>query len=754
MTSENEFRGRIGATYQDSEPDWPTPPSSHDGRSPNVLLVLLDDTGFGNLGCFGSTIDTPNIDSLADGGLRYSNFHVTPLCSPTRASLLTGRNHHTVGMGNIANYHDIGYPSQRALVTRHAATLAEMLHEEGYATFALGKWHLNPSEHNSAAGHRDGWPLQRGFDRYYGFLPGSTDQFYPELTYDNHPVYSPKTPEEGYHVTEDLVDHAIEFINDQQSIYPDAPFFMYFAPGAMHYPHQAPKEYIDKYRGRFDEGWDVIRERYFQRQLELGIIPADTELAPRNPEVKPWVELGENERRFMCRLQETWAGFLDHTDAQIRRLIDHLRQTGQLDDTVIVLTADNGTSQNGGPYGVAKAGPSSTRNATNAGLTLGGAIGRPDAEEDFDAIQAELDDIGGPKSYADIPWGWAQVGNTPLRWYKQDTHGGGVRVPLIIHHPSRIEDAGGVRNQFHHVSDIAPTILEMVGVQPRTSYRGYDQIPISGTSLAYTYTQPDVPSEKPIQYFEVIGNRGLWIDGWKAVTRHEPGDDYDTEGWELFHLDEDFAETRNLAALEPERLRRMIDLWWIEAGRYGVLPLDDRSFEKAGPSRHPGAYHETSNYRFVSPGAHVPAALGPQLRAGDWKLAADVELDGPETEGVIYSHGSFTDGFSLFVQSNRLVLAHKASGSLTVGRSSASLPDGRTVIGLTFAYTSDAGATATFTIDGAEAGVTRIPAVMKASRVGGVDIGKDVLAPITDLYDAPFAFTGTIYSVDIRVETD
>ena len=752
MATEEPFQGRIGVTYQDSTSDWPAPPPTCDGQSPNVLIILLDDTGFGNLGCYGSTIETPNIDALAEGGLRYSNFHVTPLCSPTRASLLTGRNHHSVGMGNIANYHDTGYPNSRALVSRHAATLAEMLREEGYATFALGKWHLNPSEHNSAAGPRDGWPIQRGFDRYYGFLPGSTDQFYPELTHDNHPVYPPKTPEQGYHLTEDLVDHAIEFVNDQKSTYPDSPFFMYFAPGAMHYPHQAPKEYIDKYRGRFDDGWDAIREQYFQRQIESGLIPSNTKLSPRNPGVKAWDELDHNEKRFMCRLQETWAGFLDHTDAQIDRLVNHLREIDQIDNTVIMLTADNGTSQNGGPYGVTNAGPSSTRNATNQGQTLGEAIGRPDPEEDFDAIQTTLDDIGGPKSYADIPWGWSQVGNTPLRWYKQDTHGGGVRVPLIVHYPSGIGDAGGVRNQFHHVSDIAPTILEMAGVKPRSSYRGYDQMPISGTSLAYTYADGDGLTEKPIQYFEMIGNRGLWFDGWKAVTRHELGDEYSSEEWELYNLGQDFSETNNLAETEPERLRKMIDLWWTEAGRYGVLPLDDRSFEKSGPSTRPGAYHETLSYHFASPNVHIPAALAPQLRRGDWALTADIEISGIDTEGVIYSHGSFMDGFSLFVQARRLCLVHNSSGAATIGRASEALPDGRINVGLSYERASDRGGAFTFTVNGEGVGGANVPDEMRASRVGGVGIGRDELAPITDLYDAPYAFTGVIHSVDIRVE--
>ena len=383
----SEFHGRIGTTYKDSEPDWAEEKTPRD--APNVLVILLDDTGFANLGCYGSTIETPNMDALAANGLRYNNFHVTPLCSPTRASILTGRNHHAVGISTITGFGDSGFPNQRGQVSRHAATLAEMLGEEGFATFALGKWHLNRSADYSAAGPHDEWPLQRGFHRFYGFLSGGTPQFYPELTYDNHAVTPSRNPSEGYHVTDDLVDHAIEFVNDLRYSRPETPFFMYFAPGAMHYPHQAPKEFVDKYRGHFDEGWEVLRERYFERQIELGIIPEGTRLPPMNPGVQRWESLSENEKKFVCRLQEAWAGFLEHTDAQIGRLLEHLRMIDQLDNTVVILTADNGMSQNGGPYGVMNIGASPMRHATNDGRTLGEKQGRPPPEEDFDAIQEE-----------------------------------------------------------------------------------------------------------------------------------------------------------------------------------------------------------------------------------------------------------------------------------------------------------------------------------------------------------------------------
>ena len=743
MASSDTSRGRTGTTYKDSEPDWSSPDSKR--HLPNVLVVLLDDTGFGNLGCYGSMIETPNMDALAADGLRYNNFHVTPLCSPSRASLLTGRNHHAVGISTITGHGDAGFPNQRGRISPHAATLAEMLSEEGYATFALGKWHLNPGTHNSAAGPHREWPLQRGFDRFYGFLPGATDQFFPELTYDNHPVPPPKTPAEGYHLTEDLVDHAIEFVNDLDAIRPKTPFFMYFAPGAMHNPHQAPKAYIDKYRGRFDAGWDVVREQYYQRQIELGIIPGNTRLPPRNPGVQPWDALSEPERRFVCRLQEAWAGFLEHTDAQLGRLIEHLRATGKLDNTVVILTADNGTSQSGGPYGVMNLGPNPRRNAANDGRTVGERLGRPVPEENFDAIQEKLEDIGGPHSYTDIPWGWAQVGNTPLRWYKQDTHAGGVRVPMIVRYPNGISDKGGIRNQFHYVTDVTPTVLELLQVEPRSSYRGYDQMPITGTSFAYTFSEADCATRKPVQHFEMTGNRGLWCDGWMAVVRHERDDDYDTEKWELYHLDEDFSESNNLALAEADRLERMIDRWWAEAEHYGVLPLDDRLGGRAQPRP------RSSTYRFVPPLARVASKQSPALDAGDWMLTADVEIVGRKTEGVIYAQGKSLDGFALFVQGGTPCCVYSALGEAVFCRSTTPLEPGRQTLAVRFQRSGEQ-ATITLMANGSESGSIVIRDAGRTSKMRGVDVGKNRHSPITDVYEAPFPFTGVIHSVEVRAE--
>ena len=422
-------------------------------------------------------------------------------------------------MRSLSNF-DSGYPHMRGHITNHAATVAEVLRDEGYATFAVGKWHLCAMDNASAAGPYDQWPCQRGFDRFYGFLEGETDQFHPELVYDNHSVEPPATPEDGYHLSEDLVDHAIGFIHDTTSIRPDRPFFTYLAFGAMHAPHQAPAAYLEKYRGRFDEGWDVARDRWFARQQELGLLPPGTELAPRNPGVEPWDSLPENHRRLAARLQEAFAAFLEHTDDQIGRFVAALEELGRLDNTLILLLSDNGASQEGGPFGVLHE------------MKYFNFL----AETPDEAVE-RIDDIGGPHSHANYPWGWAQAGNTPFKWYKQNTHEGGVHVPLIVHWPGRITDGGALRHQFHHVSDLVPTIYETLGVEAPSTYRGLEQIPVSGISLHYSFDDPDEPSRKHVQYFEMMGHRGIYADGWKAVTRHQPGVPFEDDDWELYHLD-------------------------------------------------------------------------------------------------------------------------------------------------------------------------------------------------------------------------
>ena len=673
------FDGIIARTEAESTPSWPVPP--HPGLdAPNVVVILLDDTGFSHFGCFGSELTTPRIDVLASEGLRYSNFHVTPLCSPTRAALLTGRNHHTVGMRAISNF-DSGYPHMRGQITNHATTMAEVLRDQGYATFAVGKWHLTAMENASAAGPFDQWPLQRGFDRFYGFLEGETDQFSPDLVYDNHHVEPPSSPDAGYHLSEDLVDHAIRFIHDSVSIRPDRPFFTYLAFGAMHAPHQAPAEYLAKWRGEFDDGWDVARQRWFARQIEMGLLPPDTELAPRNPGVEPWDSLPESQQQLAARLQETFAAFLEHTDTQIGRLVDDINALGKLDDTVILLLSDNGASQEGGEFGVMHE------------MKYFNMIPETPAE----AVQ-RIDDIGGPHSHANYPWGWAQAGNTPFKWYKQNTHEGGVHVPLIMRWPSRIHDAGGLRDQFHHVNDIVPTIYEILGITAPDVYRGYEQLPISGTSMVYSFDAPKAPTAKGAQYYEMFGHRAIIWDGWKAVTRHIKGVPFDDDVWELYHLDVDRSECHDLAALHPDKLAEFIARWWVEAEDQGVLPLDDRNIELFFTRFRDNSPHPTSrHYEYYPPMAPLPSQVSPGLGGRGFDLSATIDRRRGEG-GVLFATGTENSGISFFVQDDRLVFDYNSFNDHTILASDTEVPEGSSVVTVEFRRTGP-GATARLLIE-------------------------------------------------------
>jgi len=731
MNHYEKFKGVIGRTVNESTPWWPEPKRTVK-NTPNVVVILFDDLGFSHFGCYGSTIETPNIDRLAAGGIRFSNFHTTPLCSPTRACLLTGRNHHTVGMGAVSNMSN-GYPSRRGNITRHAATIAEMLREEGFATFCVGKWHLAQTADTSTAGPFEQWPLQRGFDRFYGFMEGETDQFYPQLTYDNHHIDPPYGPDDGYHLTEDLVDKSIEFIRDLKSVRPDRPYFLYLSFGATHSPHQAPPEFIKKYKGRFDAGWDEIRKEWFENQLKQGVIPENTELAPRNKGVEPWEDLSDNAKRFALKLQEAFAAFLDHTDHYIGRFISFLEKMGEMDNTIIILTSDNGASQEGGVTGV-----------------MDEAMYFMRVEQDVDEVQSRIDEIGGPHSHSNYPWGWAQVGNTPLKWYKQNTFGGGVRDPLIVHWPGHINDKGGIRHQFHHVTDIVPTILELLDIEARSSYCGYDQIPISGTSMAYTFSAPDEKTRKDPQYFEMMGHRGIWADGWKAVTYHRSGTPYMDDEWELYHLDEDFSECHNLATENPEKLREMLELWWIEASRHGVLPLDDRRNPFAEGRFRSGTPHQHGHYVYYPPISHVPTAAAPTFGARSWTMTAEVERADKNQDGVLVAHGTQNTGFSWYIRDGRLVFDSNALTKHFVVRSDNLVPVGKSTLGVAFTWADNQG-TITLLINSKECGAIQVPSRIRTHSTG-MSIGRDSLSPVTDDYEAPFSFEGTISRIEVTYQ--
>ncbi len=734
--SEPSFAGVVGRTVADSEPWWPDAPWEGRPRR-DVVVIVLDDVGFADLGCYGSEIATPNIDALAAGGLRYTEFHTTTLCSPTRACLLTGRNHHAVGMSMVAEW-DTGFPNGRSRVTPAAATLAEVLGDDGYATFAVGKWHLAPPAEQTQAGPFHNWPLAKGFDRYYGFLQGYTDQFHPELVQDNTVIDPPARPDDGYHLSEDLADHAVAFVGDHLALTPDRPFFVYLAFGACHWPLQAPTEYLDRYRGRYDVGWDEIRAERFARQRELGVVPDSAALPPHDDLVRPWDDLRDDQRVFAARLQEAYAGFLEHTDAQIGRVIDHLRAAGRLDDTIVVLLSDNGASSEGGPQGIL--------NITRFFNAM---------PSDIDQARDRLDEIGGPTVQVAYPAGWAEASNTPVRRYKGTTHGGGVRDPLIVHWPGGIADGGGIRRQFHHVIDVFPTIAEVVGVEVPTIHRGVEQMPVHGTSLAYTFADPDARGRRRRQHFEMAGHRAIWVDGWKAVTFHPASSSFDDDRWELYHVAEDFSELDDLAAEEPERLEQLVAAWWEEAERYGVLPLDDRVVERVAHLGPPWSPRRRTSFSFPGAAARIPAVGVPAVVNRSFEIRAVVDRSSPDDGGVLVAHGGVGGGYALYVQDARLVYEYDHAGERTRLVSDAEVPLGTSVLSLRFERTGTLTGTARLAIDGTSAGETtvrRTLGLMPSTR--GFQVGRDTQSPASPNYDAPFPFSGRLHRVEVDLDDD
>ena len=728
--SDKVFGGFIGRTFHDSRPWWPQELSAPAG-APNIVFIVLDDVGFADLGCYGSEIATTCMDSLAANGVRYSNFHVTSMCSPTRACLFTGRNAHAVGMGVIAEWSS-GYPGYRGQVTREAATIPEILRDHSYSTYAVGKWHLTNIANYGSAGPQDNWPLGRGFSRWYGFHGALTDQWNPELYQDNRPIHL--QPRSAYHLSTDLVDHAIGDIRDHKTSAPLRPFFLYLAFGACHFPHQVPREYIQRYSGRYDRGWDAVRAERLSRQRELGIVPAGTGLAPLNPGVAQWHDVTPDIRILSTRLQETYAGFLEHTDAQIGRLIEYLRSLAILDDTLIVLLSDNGASNEGGPTGAFNLRKHMVYEPESPAVGL-----------------ARLDDIGGAQSFTHYPTGWAQVSNTPLKWYKRDTHGGGIRAPLIVHWPRGISSRGAIRTQFHHVIDIAPTLYEILELEVPTQYCGTAQMPLHGISLAYTF-ESDSPTRKEVQHFELIGDRAIWQRGWKAVTQHPKGTDFDADQWELYHLDRDFAELNDLAAEQPERLRKLVELWWSEAGKYGVLPLDDRDWERAAERL---KMNPTTRYEYLADMARIDRMSAPDISDRSYLVTATFDAD-KNTQGVILAWGSLFGGFVIYVKNAQLCYEYVYSESLQHTLSTA-LPQqvSRRMIQLKFERIGRQAGRAILIVDGVTAAAIDIPRTWPThGTTAGLTCGQDAGAPVSGAYERPFRFTGRSLRVTIELESE
>jgi arylsulfatase A-like enzyme len=729
-------------------PAGPAVPQLASGRAPNILVVLFDDVGFSDFGCYGSPIKTPTIDALAAQGLRYTGFHTTAMCSTTRAALLTGRNHHSVGVGCLANF-DSGYPGYRGKISREAGTLAEMLRPHGYRNYMIGKWHVTPLTETGATGPFDGWPLGRGFDRFYGFMDAETDQYAPELVRDNSSIDAPGSYESGYHLTADLVDQSIRMVADHIADKPHLPWFKLLALGACHAPHQAPAALIKSYDSIFAEGWDVERERRLAQQIALGIVPADTPLPPRNDGVKPWALCSDEEKNVFIRLQAAYAAMLDHADQHLARLVTFLKTTGQFENTLILVLSDNGASQEGGPLGMVNA--------------MGPYNYKP--EPLIEKLQ-RLDEIGGPHSHTNFPLGWAMAANTPLRRYKQNTHGGGIRDPLVVCWPQGLPARGEVRTPFCHVSDITPTLLDLLGLAPPAQINGIPQMPLEGESFKASLTNPHAPARPAPQYFEMFGHRGLWQDGWKAVAYHAPGTPFENDTWELFHLDHDFGETRNLASEHPEKLAAMQALWWQLAERHQVLPLDDRF----GPrfAENARRYHgPRSSFVFHRGMGHVPTDVAPDVRARAYTIEADVQLPAGAAEGVLIAHGDATSGYSLYLQGGKLKHDLNIGSMHQIVESTLPLPQGNCTLGvriepgplvdipLPIGITVKAPAwrQVTLLIDGQPSGsLTCRAGFNNLISWSGLDIGRDRGSPVSH-YVAPFEFTGLLRKVTVTLDT-
>ncbi len=622
-----EFGGRIGTSWRDSEPWWPAEPSPPDG-APNILMIVLDDVGYAQLGCYGSDIQTPVLDGLAAAGVRLANFHTTALCSPTRACLLTGRNHHRSGMGRIADL-AVGFPGYWGKPPRSNGYLSEILAAAGYASYAVGKWHLSPEDETNMAASRATWPLARGFDRWYGFHGGETHQFVPALYHDNHSVRPPPSVEDGYHLTEDLADRAIEFLGDLRAVDAGKPFFLYFATGACHSPHQPPRRWLERYRGRFDLGWDAWREQVYARQLATGLLPAATVLSPRPPWVPAWKSLSARDQAVAARFMECFAGFLSHADEQIGRVLDFLGERSELANTVVCVVSDNGASAEGGAEG-----------SINDVRMLNTDPAQPDE------LFARLDEIGGPTTHNNYPWGWTMAGNTPFRRWKREVHEGGVADPCIVSWPAGAKlgllEPGAIRHQFAHAIDVLPTLAEVAGITLPAEIDGVAQSEIDGASFAYLLAPGGdaLPERHETQYFEMFGSRAIYHRGWKAVTFHPIGPLYDDQDpnapfeddvWELYHVAEDLSETRDLAAEQPGVLGELIELWWAEARRNQVLPLDNRVlWALVNPKPD---HRQASEYRYQQGGAQVPELVAVNVRNRSHRIAVDITIPDPDFAG-------------------------------------------------------------------------------------------------------------------------
>jgi arylsulfatase len=744
---EAEFKGKISPRQEESVASWPAATQAPTG-APNVVLILLDDVGFGAASVFGGPVKTPALEQLASSGLRYNRFHVNSLCSPTRASLLTGRNNHEVGFGTIAEGAS-GFPGYNSVIPKSAATVAEVLRENGYSTAAFGKWHNTPVWEVSPDGPFDRWPTGFGFEYFYGFMGWGTSQWEPTLYRNTTPVDAPAKPKNGYNLNTDLANDSIHWLHEHNSIAPDKPFFVYLATGATHEPLHVSKEWIAKYKGQFDQGWDKLREETFAREKKLGVIPADAELTVRPAELPAWDSLSANQKKLLARQMEVYAAFLAQTDYEVGRVLQAIRDEGKADNTLVLyVVGDNGASGEGGLEG--------------RELSV---------QQTVDERLKRLDEIGSEafNNHYSSAWAWSM--NTPFQWMKQvSSHLGGTRDPLIVSWPARIKDAGAVRSQFGHVTDVAPTIYEAAGIKFPESVNGVSQIPLEGKSLAYSFDDPNAPSRRTLQYFEMLGNRGIYKDGWWAGARNllpwevftkNYQQDLSKSKWELYDLTQDYSQAHDLAAKYPEKLKELQDVFDAEARRNQVYPLVPTTGEgRPSPAAGKTTFTYYANSRFGQ-------GVVPNLNGHSQRIAAELEIPEKGAEGVVIADGGRYGGFTLYVKDGKLAYEANAKGYFHEQVvSSELLPTGKVQVAFEFARETPPDAKADgvafgkgslakgvgrLFVNGTKVGEAQLShfGSFDGSTTESLDIGSDSGSPVSDKYASPFTFTGKIDKVTV-----
>ncbi len=754
-----DFKGTIKLDVRDSKPDWgPFTPKSAPKGAPNVLVILYDDTGLAAWSPYGGRINMPTLDRLAKNGLTYTQWHTTALCSPTRSTFLTGRNHHLNGCSCITEGAQ-GFPGWSARIPEQCATVGQILQDNGFSTFWLGKNHNVPEQDVASGANRKEWPLQKGFDRFYGFLGGETNQWFPDLTEDNRFTEQPYGPDRGYHLSKDLGDHALQMLRDQRAANPSRPWYMWYCPGANHAPHHAPKEYIDKYKGKFDDGYEAYRTWVLERMIARGVMPKGTRLTELNPlpkdvansddYVRPWDSLNADEKKLFSHMAEVYAGFSEYTDVQIGRVIDYLEQSGQLDNTLIFYCADNGASAEGSPNGT-----------VNENKFFN------NYPDELKENLMNLDKLGSVDSYNHYPTGWAAAFSTPFKLFKRYSHSGGTCCPMVIHWPKGIKAKGEIRHQYHHSVDVVPTILECCGLEMPRTYRGVEQWPLSGVSMKYTFdARPEDATRKHKQYYAMLGTRGYWEDGWKVVTQHASFTDkghFDKDVWELYNVNEDRSESKDLAKEQPDKLKALVMGWFDEAEKNLVLPLDDRTPAEILGVERPSEEPARDRYTYYSGTAPVPEGVAVSVRGRSYKVLAKVEITDASASGVIFAHGSRFGGHALFLKDKKLHYVYNFLGLKPEQHfvSPEELKPGKYVLGMEFIregageHKENVGKMKLYVNDKAVAEGPMKTQLGKFTLSGdGLCVGYDSGDAVSQEYTTPGTFKGgTIQFVEVAVD--